>query len=508
MGYLQGYEHDVFISYAHGERHGAVADRLTRWTQRLASDLADEIQISLKIKSADRRVSVWIDTRLQGNGGLTDTLKQTVERSAIFVPVMSPYYLQGQWCATEAAWFAAAYKATAPERTFVVRALETDPSDWYPSLKDAKGETLKGYQFYPPSTDHDDVASRPFGWPEPLSTDQDYSAAVCRLASEIARQLRKIEGDGKPSEAPPRRNVYLGYMHDTVEDRDDLRTKLEQAGYNVLPPIDEEPFDETSLREDLASRLASCVALVLIANEFGGTWPRDEPGGFIGLQMRCAEQIGLPCLTWLRANDFERVKRPAYRSFLETLAAATDSRTRYQDLDEFCAAIGDATSAPADAGDSDETEANAVICQNRSHDDAAVRSITNRLKRVLRETGRGNFAFDFGNPNEERIKLSKLERRIRDADAVLIVCFDQDWDWARPLLRQLNLLNHLRHNGKARLLVAAPVDTGEGIYDAGTLGFETIDVVNGDLDELESRLKSELPPRAALRSDDPALEGL
>lgn len=458
MGYLQSYTHDVFVSYAHGPKWGAAVDPLTRWTRRVASDLAAELRISLGTKSVDRRASVWIDERLRGNGGITDTLRQTVEQSAVFVAIMSPFYLQGRWCADEAGWFATAHGGTAAARTFVVRAFETNESEWLPSLKDTSGEAFKGYQFYAPPSDQDDE-SRPYGWPEPCNNDQDYSAAVRRLATDIARQIRKIEREGKPSDAMPRRNVYLGYMHDTVEDRDEIRARLEHGGYNVLPPVDEEPVDEISLRESLALHLPQSAALVLVANEFGGAWPRDEVGGFTGMQMRCAEQIGLPSILWVRITSFERIKRSSYRLYLEALANANEPRTQYRDLEDFFGAINVAVSEPRDAFGPGDDEMHAVICQNRSHDDAAVRVITNSLKRVLRETGRGNFAFDFGNPKEERIKLSKLERRIRDADAVLVVCFDQDWDWARPLLRQLNLLNYLRQGSKTRLLVAAPVDS-------------------------------------------------
>ena len=58
---------------------------------------------------------------------------------------------------------------------------------------------------------------------------------------------------------------------------------------------------------------------------------------------------------------------------------------------------------------------------------------------------------------------------------MLVLCFDQDWDWARRLLRRLNGSGHARADGKVRLLVAGPRDRKEGRYDARTLGFQTLE---------------------------------
>jgi hypothetical protein len=296
-------------------------------------------------------------------------------------------------------------------------------------------------------------------------------------------------------------------MHDMIEARPELRQRLTGAGLRVLPPDADDPVDEASLREQLDRHLGQCQALVLIANEYGGLWPREQPGGFIGLQIDKARELGIPLYLWLQLDDPAHAKRPDYRALLETLAREPGQTLRHADLGRFVAHITEELNRQAAAPDPVWGN-DAVICSNRPGDEAGGTEFAKTVLQALRETGRGSTRFDFADRTIPRIALSNVEEELRESDTVVVLCFDQDWRWARPLLRELNQLNHLRTGGKTRLLVVGPRDRQGGIYDAEPLGFETIDAINIAPDRLKDLLKQKMqaarPRNGADRPRQPA----
>ena len=63
-GFLAGYDHDIFVSYAHERELG-------EWTVRLSEDLRKALEMILYSKLKDRSVDVWIDPTLRKNLPLT-----------------------------------------------------------------------------------------------------------------------------------------------------------------------------------------------------------------------------------------------------------------------------------------------------------------------------------------------------------------------------------------------------------------------------------------------------
>src|ERR1700758_5156551 len=105
MPYLRGYQHDVFVSYAHGPKTNfcttAENDFLSEWSRRLVSDLTSAVAVKLGTKDPERRVDLWVDAVLQGNHPLNETIQQRVENSALLIVIMSRFYLDSPWCGRE-----------------------------------------------------------------------------------------------------------------------------------------------------------------------------------------------------------------------------------------------------------------------------------------------------------------------------------------------------------------------------------------------------------------------
>jgi len=92
------------------------------------------------------------------------------------------------------------------------------------------------------------------------------------------------------------------------------------------------------------------------------------------------------------------------------------------------------------------------------------------------------------------VKLRKVGERVRDADTVLVLCFDQEWDWARMLIKEISGLSELRAGNRTKLLVAGPADKNGGLYDASVFGFKTLDGTDGSPERLQQLLKHEFAP--------------
>src|SRR5262245_48596368 len=96
MAYVREYEHDVFVSYSHQDDRPLDEDAagwITTFTRQLETELAKRL--------GTEKLRVWRDSRLAGNEPLTPQLLEAIRRSATLLVVMSPSYLNSEWCARE-----------------------------------------------------------------------------------------------------------------------------------------------------------------------------------------------------------------------------------------------------------------------------------------------------------------------------------------------------------------------------------------------------------------------
>lgn len=490
MPYLAKYQHDVFVSYARGPTPpgfpGNEADRLGKWSRQLIEDLRYEILTDLGIKDPNRLADIWIDAQLSGDQPITHTLKAKVDNAGLLLIVMSDLFLATNWCLEEVEWFRQACERRGEStdgRIFLVHALPTDEGRWPVYLRGARQ-----YRF------HAGDSARPYGWRN-APAGPEYDDSLKAIVADVIGQMRGME----PAEQGA--SIFLGCMHDTLdEERDELRRLLTAAGIRVLPPVSDDAVDNESLQAALDCHLRDADGLVLIANQYRGAWPKDEAGGFISLQLQKARSLNKTCHLWLQVDDLGKVRRPEYRDCLEGLAKDAQDRgltIRHDGLSAFADFIVEnAKSSPKPPiGVQD-----AVICANRSEDKTIGTSFLETVVEALSEFRHEAFTFDFGDPKEQQIMLSNMAKRIRNADTLLVLCFDQNWDWARDFLRLLNGISHVRADGKVRLLVAGPRDRHEGRYDARALGFATLDGVDKDARELKELLRQAMQTSARSRA--------
>jgi hypothetical protein len=135
MAYVSGCDHDVFVSYAHLDNQGE-----SSWVSNLVRHLETETQQRLGAKE----LRIWRDDRLNGNEPLTADIMQAIRGSATLLIVMSPAYLESEWCARERnAFLSFAQGCVSTGRVFIVGCRETDRS-----LIPTEFCNLIGYKFW------------------------------------------------------------------------------------------------------------------------------------------------------------------------------------------------------------------------------------------------------------------------------------------------------------------------------------------------------------------------
>ena len=84
MAYLSPhFDHDVFMSYAHGR--GRAADPpLRRWSQALIDCLVDDFG---SLFTEFDKLTIWDDRSLDPTAALTDEIRKNVERSCLLLIV-------------------------------------------------------------------------------------------------------------------------------------------------------------------------------------------------------------------------------------------------------------------------------------------------------------------------------------------------------------------------------------------------------------------------------------
>jgi len=97
MSFLQGFEHDCFISYRHLDDIGLDGMQGHGWVTRFYKAFEATLNQYLGQPSA-----VFLDPQLDGGSELAPALRQIVCASAVLVPIVSPGYLNSpKYCGEE-----------------------------------------------------------------------------------------------------------------------------------------------------------------------------------------------------------------------------------------------------------------------------------------------------------------------------------------------------------------------------------------------------------------------
>lgn len=264
------FEKHLFISYAHIDNRPLTPEQ-QGWITRFHASL--EALLSMRM-GIDARI--WRDDKLQGNDVFADEIVDQFARTAGLVSILTPRYLNSQWCTKEVTEFCKSAEQNGgmvvhnKARVFKVLKTPVDTQDPLPAVM----KDVLGYEFY---TFEDET---------PLELDpaygdsyaQAYNRKVGKLAWDVSELLKELAsgdaGDEEPDTARPA--IYLAECsYDRKDTREILEGELRRHGYSVLPeqrlPLEEEPY-----RAEVERLLERCALSIHLVGEGCGAVP-DGP---------------------------------------------------------------------------------------------------------------------------------------------------------------------------------------------------------------------------------------
>jgi len=111
-------EQQIFISYAHADNQPIGTNRI-RWISKLVEDIRTYMPMKGK------KAKIITDHAFKMNGKIIERIEKEIEQSSIFIPILSPAYIQSKYCTMERKIFCEKYKDY-DERIITVEKLEVE----------------------------------------------------------------------------------------------------------------------------------------------------------------------------------------------------------------------------------------------------------------------------------------------------------------------------------------------------------------------------------------------
>ena len=453
------FTYDIFISYAHLDDRSPFGDE-KGWIDLLHERLSVMVSQALGYE-----LSIWRDGHnLQGNDLLQGAIGEGITQSLLLVPVISPRYVQSDWCNREMAAFHAAEpppQAAAPGfRSRVFKVLKTPLPKHLEKLEPEQIRSLVGYKFF--GEDDTEFSSDP--------KDKSYWTMLQRLVSDITKTLTELKYSSnsqpaavatpapslvgyapvKPAAsavvAPNGANVAkLVYLAETTSDlakeRELVRDELRQRGHGVLPeqklPLEEMKQTEEAVR----AALAHCALSVhLVGTRYGST-PEDDARSAVRIQEQLAAEHGAANPAFLRllwmpqgltAMEISDERQKTFVSELQNriTAGAELLQTSIEDLkSRIVEKLSPPPKTTARGGGRSKLKQVYLICEN------ADRSLVRPIKEYLFKQNMEVITWLDGGGTDTLMDYHR--KNLRECDAALVYFGSGDEPWVRKNLEDL-----------------------------------------------------------------------
>jgi hypothetical protein len=292
------FEQDLLISYAHLDDQ-ALVEGEHGWVSRLHRLL--EIRVGQLL---GEKPKIWRDPKLQGNDYFADTILERLPKVGALLSVLSPRYVQSEWCNRELKEFCRASEKSGgiriADKARIFKVVKTPvPPERHPE----EVQSFLGYEFYvvDPQSGRPRELSQEYG-PE---TERAFLTKLDDLAYDITKLLELLRQNGgrTPEPAVRKGTIYLAEASfDLRDEREAIKRDLIRNGYEVLP---DQPLP--LLAQDVAafvrSQLDRCTLSVHLIGKNYGIVPEGETRSMVVLQHEVAAERsaagGLSRLIWL-----------------------------------------------------------------------------------------------------------------------------------------------------------------------------------------------------------------
>jgi hypothetical protein len=427
------FEHDFLISYAHIDDQALVAGE-SGWVSQLHRLLA--IRVGQLMGHTPK---IWRDPKLQGNDYFADTILDRLPRVAALVSVLSPRYIQSEWCNRELKEFTrAAEKSGGVRIAGKARIFKVVKTPVQLEKLPEEVQAMLGYDFFVY-----DESGRPREMAQEYGAggDRAFLTKLDDLAYDITQLLDLLQANGGAAPlAASKGTVFLAETtFELREEREAIKRDLIHNGYEVLPdrPL---PLIAPELEPVVVEQLGrSTLSIHLIGKNYGVV-----PEGAIqslpeiqqGLASRRGVIGGLASVIWV-APGIE-VEDERQRQFIDRLQTDPDVHATAELLEVpiedlktliYRKLLPPAPSAKTAAASPHELTRIYVICDQEDVD--ATATVTDHLFFQGYEVILPIFDED-----EAQTRLDH-EENLKSADAVLIFYGAGGEVWLRRKLRDL-----------------------------------------------------------------------
>jgi len=335
MAFLPNFENDIFISYARLNDEtppGGDKGWVTLFREKLEFELSQRFE-----RRGD--VKIWRDKEeIGGSTFFNDAIKQSIDKSGIFVALTSRGYLSKEsYCHDELIWFYQKVKAEpcglkvgTRSRLINVLLQNIPPKEWFPEM-----EGMGGVPF------HDARQDTQFGRPL-RPNDQAYEDQIVKLADELETTLRtfKTLTEVTTSVAQSARSknlkVFLAYAEGPLRDtRDRVAEELRSKGVEVnqmIPPPEPSVLHENAVNAELGNAGLSVHLLddqpgSSIVDAAGKRYSQEQVE--LGIKLGRRQLICVP-----KALDVETIDSRSHSDFIRQLESGQRDKANYRFLRE------------------------------------------------------------------------------------------------------------------------------------------------------------------------------
>lgn len=448
MTYVSGYQHDVFVSYAHIDNEPVGTER--GWVTTFVDYLRNVLNKGLGCREAD----VWMDHRLTGNQPFSGDIEGALQSSATLLVIASPSYFGSEWCARERNGF---LKAVSQKTACGSRIFRVDRDKIEPTAFPSEFRELLGYPFW---TMDQNKYPRTLGDPV-VNPDREpeYFTMLTKLRIELGDELKRLRsaqsGQSVAHDGPC---IFLAEVTDDQDDRrDELDNYAKQAGLTVLPESCYPRDDVNEFRRRMEADLRRSKVFVQLLSDLPGKKPPGWGARMPVVQYETARAAGLPVLQW-RSKDLDLERLMATSPEHHSLVAGMDVRACC--IEEFKRAVVDeATRAPKLT--QPPKNGSALIFVNS---DPADRKLAETVCQMLGEEGFGYSMPLLEATSKPSDVREDLELNLATCDGLILVYGSTPVTWVRRQLAQgRKVLSQRDHPLEALALMVGPPEAKEEV---------------------------------------------
>ena len=442
----------VFISYARQDDL-SLFDGEPGWVSTFHRAL--EVYLG-QLLGKNRKPKIWRDPLLDGNEVLENALLEQLSDVAALVCIVSPSYVDSDWCIWELQQFwQTCYGTTSIKNLtqipiFKVVMIPVPRAKYPPQF-----QPLLGYEFY--KIDSMDGRFQLLDPSIDPSMKRDYWAKLNDLAQGLRDLFERLEEEGQEEESPTkvrasepegvakpaadRPAVYLAETSsDLTSQREEVRRDLLRHGYVVFPEGNL-PRVASDLEATVGQQLAECRLSVHLIGQTYGLVPDGTTESIVSMQNRLAlERVGgaLDRLIWMpRGLETDDARQQGFLDSLWSQAGSQRSgdllETSLEDLKTVIHQQLEAANQPKVASPEPppgERRRVYLICDERDLDQ------TELIEDYLYDRGLEVVLPLFEAEDEKELRLEH-ERNLASCDGILIFWGQGSEAWFRRKRREL-----------------------------------------------------------------------